>query len=126
MLWLRGFDRGWGDTMTLPQVNDDQAMLSALAMLWDRVAAQLHPATKIMRVGVTLGQLTPADARQLDFLLADDAQRSKWEAIGSTTDNLNAKFGRTVVSIGPWQPPRGGNVGGKISFTRIPSGEDFW
>lgn len=126
MLWLRGFDRGWGDTMTLPQVNDDQAVLSALAVLWERVIAQMHPATKIMRVGVTLGQLTPADARQLDFLLADDAERLKWEAIGNATDNLNAKFGRTVVSIGPWEPPIGGNVGGKISFTRIPSGEDFW
>ncbi|MDP9057691.1 MAG: type VI secretion protein ImpB [Pseudomonadota bacterium] len=126
MLWLRGFERGWGDMMTLPQVNDDQAVLSALGTLWDRVVATMLPGTKIMRVGVTLGNLTPADSRQLDFLLADDAERLKWEAIGDATDTLNAKYGRTVVSIGPWEPPNGGNVGGKISFTRIPSGEDFW
>jgi len=33
MLWLRGCDRSWGDMMTLPQVNDDQAVLSALGTL---------------------------------------------------------------------------------------------
>lgn len=126
MLWLRGYERGWGDTITLPQVNDDQAVLSALTTLWDRLAQVVPPRVKIMRVGVTLGDLTPAQSRQLDFLLADDADRRKWEAIGKGIDTLNSKYGRTVVSIGPWEPPQGGNVGGKISFTRIPSGEDFW
>ncbi len=126
MLWLRGYERGWGDMMTLPQVNDDQAVLSALTTLWDRVVSSLPAATKVMRVGVTLGELTRSDARQLDFLLADDDDRQKWEAIGTAADALNARYGRTVVSIGPWEPPEGGNVGGKISYTRIPSGEDFW
>lgn len=126
MLWLRGYERGWGDVMTLPQVNDDQAVLSALAGLWDRVVATIPGRTKVLRVGVTLGDLTPAEARQLDFLLADDGDRKKWEAVGKAADDLNAKYGRTVVSIGPWEPPQGGNVGGKISYTRIPSGEDFW
>lgn len=126
MLWLRGYERGWGDMMTLPQVNDDQAVLSALTTLWDRVVSSLPTTTKVMRVGVTLGELTRSDARQLDFLLADDDDRQKWEAIGTAADELNAKYGRTVVSIGPWEPPKGGNVGGKISYTRIPSAEDFW
>lgn len=126
MLWLRGFEQGWGDSLTLPQVNDDQAVLSALTTLWDRTVAGIPPRTNIMRIGVTLGELTPASERQLDFLLADDPERKKWEAIGSAADRLNAKYGRTVVSIGPWEPPAGGNVGGKISYTRIPAGEDFW
>ena len=126
MLWLRGYDRGWGQETSLPQVNDDHAVLTALSALWDRIVADLPPSTRILRVGVTLGDLTPANARQLDFLLADDTERQKWEAIGQATDGLNAKYGKTVVSIGPWEPPKGGNVGGKISFTRIPSGEDFW
>ena len=126
MLWLRGYEQGWGDMTTLPQVNDDQAVLGALTALWNRVVPTMPRNVKILRVGVTLGELTPADARQLDFLLDDDSDRRKWEAVGIATDALNAKYGRTVVSIGPWEAPRGGNVGGKISFTRIPSGEDFW
>ena len=75
MLWLRGYDRGWGQETSLPQVNDDHAVLAALAQLWDRVVADLPPATRILRVGVTLGNLTPADARQLDFLLARSEER---------------------------------------------------
>ena len=126
MLWLRGYEQGWGDVMTLPQVNDDQAVLQALTTLWSRVVSAIPRRTKIMRVGVTLGELTPANSRQLDYLLADDAHRQKWEAIGQAMDGLNGKYGRTVVSLGPWQSPNGGNVGGKISFTRIPAGEDFW
>lgn len=126
MVWLRGFDRGWSDSIALPQVQDDQALLSALATVWDRITAPLHPRTRLLRVGVTLGELTPEGARQLDFLRDDDAARRKWEAIGRATDGLNARFGRTVVSLGPWAPPAGGNVGGKISYTRIPGAEDFW
>jgi DNA polymerase-4 len=79
-----------------------------------------------MRVGVTLADLRPSNTRQLDFLLDDDADRQKWQAIDDAKDALNAKYGRTVVSLGPWEAPEGGNVGGKISFTRIPSAEDFW
>ena len=39
---------------------------------------------------------------------------------------LNAKYSVTVVSMGEWKPPAGGNVGGKISYTRISFAEDFW
>ena len=41
-------------------------------------------------------------------------------------DTLNRKFGKGVLSLGPWKPPPGGYDGGKISYTRIPSAEDFW
>jgi DNA polymerase-4 len=40
-------------------------------------------------------------------------------------DGLNSRFGQTVVSVGP-APPAGGNVGSKISYTRIPEAEDNW
>ena len=40
--------------------------------------------------------------------------------------SLNARYGQTVVSLGPWAPPAGGNVGSKISYTRIPEAEDNW
>lgn len=32
----------------------------------------------------------------------------------------------TLKSVRVWKPPAGGHVGGKISYTRIPSAEDFW
>lgn len=59
------------------------------------------------------------------MLLDDDQERQKWERIGKAIDSLNRRYGRTVASLGDWSPPEGGNVGGKISFTRIPAAEDF-
>ncbi|WP_221796189.1 Y-family DNA polymerase [Aquisediminimonas sediminicola] len=125
MLWLRFYDDDWSTMQRLPQVNDDQAVLAALATMWEQMRAAVGPKVRVMRVGVTLCDLTPATARQLDMLLNDDHDRQKWEAVGAAIDGLNARFGRTVASLGPWLPPAGGNVGGKISFTRIPAAEDF-
>lgn len=86
----------------------------------------MNTRTKVLRVGVTLGDLTPANHRQLDFLLNDDSERQRWESLGMALDQFNSKYGKTVANIGFWEPLKGGNVGGKIAFTRIPSGEDFW
>jgi DNA polymerase IV len=125
-LWVQTYDANPFHTMTLPSVNDDQALLTALDKLWSKLTADMGPKTKCMRVGVTLGDITQASQRQLDFLLNDDSERQKWERLGHAMDNLNIKYGKTVASVGFWKPPAGGNVGGKISFTRIPSAEDFW
>lgn len=81
--------------------------------------------TTIFRVGVTLMDITSADARQMDMLLNNDGERKRWEAVTTATDALNSRYGKTIVSVGPWKPPAGGHVGGKIAFTRIPSAEDF-
>lgn len=125
-LWLSITDGSWFRQMPLPIVNDDQAILAALSVLWGHFAEDHPGRTTIFRVGVTLYNLSPAGERQLDFLLADDAERRRWEAANTAVDELNAKYGGTVVSLGPWKPPAGGHVGGKISYTRIPSAEDFW
>ena len=62
----------------------------------------------------------------MDMLLNDDKERKRWEAATDANDKLNSRFGRTVINLGPWNPPTGGHVGGKISYTRIPDAEDFW
>ena len=61
-----------------------------------------------------------------DLFANDDNNRKKWEAVTKAVDSLNSRYGGTVISLGPWQPPAGGHVGGKISYTRIPDAEDFW
>lgn len=81
---------------------------------------------EIVRVGVTLSALTPANQRQLDLFLNDDRERKRCELITNTIDRLNQKFGKRVVTVGPWTPPPGGYTEGKIAYNRIPSAEDFW
>jgi DNA polymerase IV len=126
-LWLDLMrDGSCSRSRRLPAVHDDQAILSALEFLWDNVRTSMPPCARVLRLGVTLFDLTRADARQLDLLLDDDASRRRWERASEAIDALNRKYGRTLVSVGPWTPPPGGYAGGKISYTRIPSAEDFW
>ena len=126
MLWLSLREASWGDKLSLPVVHDDQALLAALDTLWGRLRAAFPRGTTVFRVGVTLYDLSPDKHRQLDLLINDDAARQRWERINSAMDGLNARFGKTVASLGIWKPPEGGHVGGKISYTRIPVAEDFW
>lgn len=116
----------WSGGVWLPAVHDDQAVLRALTDLWAEAHAQVRPAERIIRLGVTLLDLTRANERQLDMLLDDDGLRRRWESATAVIDGLNRKHGRTLVSVGPWTPPPGGYAGGKISYTRIPRAEDFW
>lgn len=125
-LWLSLHGGGWGRDVSLPSVHDDQAVLEALEGLWRHARADLPGRSRAVRVQVALHDLTRADQRQLDMLLADDDDRRRWERLTSSIDGLNARHGRTLVSVGPWAPPPGGYAGGKISYTRIPAAEDFW
>lgn len=125
-LWLDHGDGRWSGSRSLPVVHDDQALLGEFAVLWEQAVAGLPRRTKIYRVGVTLFDLSPADQRQLDFLVDDDSERQRWESINSAIDRLNYKWGKTVASVGFWPHEHVENIGGKISYTRIPTAEDFW
>ena len=119
-------ERGWAANHKLHMANDDQACLKALDVLWAKARACIPSHYKIVRVGVTLGDLTTAASRQLDMLINDDPERMKWESVTTAMDSLNSRYGKSLVTMGPWKLPPGGNLGGKISFTRIPRAEDFW
>jgi DNA polymerase-4 len=125
-LWMSLRDSRWSGALALPIVHDDQACLAGLATLWEDARAELPEAAKIIRLGITLLDLSPATSRQLDMLIDDDVERRRWERVTAAVDRLNAKYSKTVISMGPWSPPPGGYAGGKISYTRIPSAEDFW
>jgi len=123
-VWLSIKDGVWQRQRSLPVVRDDKAVLDALREVWDAARASLPRRTKVYQVGVTLTNISPASERQMDMLLDDEGERRKWEAITSAMDTINYRYHRTAVSLGPWNPP-GDHVGGKISFTRIPTWEDF-
>lgn len=118
--------RSWSRSLSLPVVHDDQALLAGLQELWRALEKEAPKREQAFKVGVHLYDLSPADVRQLDFLLQDDADRMKWERINTAVDALNGKYGKTVASLGFIPKKNLDNVGGKISFTRIPSREDFW
>lgn len=125
-LWFHFRNTTWQGTIWMPAVSDDHAVLTALETMWRGAEQELPPSVRIIRIGVTLLELTPANERQLDLLLNDDLTRRRHERLTETLDAINHKHGRTLVSVGPWTPPPGGYAGGKISYTRIPRAEDFW
>jgi len=131
-IWMgltKGYKKGnysWSSRHKLYAANDDQACLKALDTLWEKAKIQVPSSMKIMRIGVTLADLTPANSRQLDIFIDDDFERQKWKKVTTTVDNLNSRYGKSLITMGPWELPAGGNLGGKISFTRIPRAEDFW
>lgn len=112
--------------LSFPAAQDDQACLRAFDKLWSETLLQIPRYGKIIRIGVSLYNLQQASGRQLDLFADDDRTRQKWESVNQAIDCLNEKYGKTIVSIGPWQPPAGGYAGGKIAYTRVPSAEDFW
>lgn len=118
----------WSDTAELHSANDDWTCLKALDRLWQPLAAHLErlPSVNIANVMVSFSGLVPEGARQLDLWIGDDPDRKRWEQITDTIDQLNLAANRTLVTVGPWSPPPGGNAGGKIAFTRVPQAEDFW
>jgi len=125
-LWLDIRDSAWFGQRDIHCVQHDQACLTALAAVWRKAHAEISPRTDIIRVGVTLSELSPAGSRQMDMLVNDDAERQKFERITSVLDGLNSKFGKRVLTLGHWTPPPGGYAGGKIAYNRIPSAEGFW
>jgi DNA polymerase-4 len=125
-VWLDVKEGQWARTRSMPMVRDDHAIMGALRAVWAEAKAQLPQRTRVFRVGVTLVDITPATSRQMDMLLDDEGERRRWEAVTSSMDTINYRYSKTIVSLGPWNPPGAGDhLGGKISYTRIPSAEDF-
>lgn len=118
----------WSDTTELYSANDDRTCLKALDRMWQPLAAHLArlPSVNIANVTVSFSGLVPAGARQLDLWVGDDPDRKRWEQITETIDRVNLAANRSLITVGPWSPPPGGNAGGKIAFTRVPQAEDFW
>lgn len=118
----------WADTAELHSANDDRTCLKALDRVWQPLATALSriPSVNISHVMVSFSGLVPAGARQLDLWVGEDPDRKRWEQITDTIDQLNLAANQTLVTVGPWSPPPGGNAGGKIAFTRVPQAEDFW
>jgi DNA polymerase-4 len=101
-------------------------LMAAYDQLWREALSELESSIRIVRLGVTLGELCLTRERQLDLLVDDEPDRRRYEAITEAMDAINRRYGKTVLSMGLWRPPPGGYAGGKISYTRIPRLEDFY
>lgn len=93
-----GTDKIYSESLTLPTAKDDKACLDGLDTLWSCLCQRLCPNARIIRVGITLGELSVATERQLDMLLDDDDERRRWERVSCTVDALNTKHSTSLVT----------------------------
>ncbi|GAB5389379.1 MAG: DNA polymerase IV [Alphaproteobacteria bacterium] len=124
-LSLRLKDGRWGDEISLPCANDYPTILQALEQLYQRAVSDLPKSVAPMRMGVVLSALVHASNRQFDLFDTPNNLRHRAEDLTIVMDQLNARFGKRVITLGPWAPPPGGYAGGKIAFNHIPDQEDF-
>ena len=125
-LWLTMKDDHWSGELYVGGINDDHSAVHALHNLWAQARSTLAPSLKIIRLHVALYSLAPAASRQYDIFDTNAHTRERWSSLSHAIDQLNSRYAKTLVSMGPWTPPPGGYAGGKIAFNRIPDMEDFW
>lgn len=120
--------RGWAMTTDLHGANDDRTCLKGLDRIWQPLTtktAQLR-FINIAHVMVSFSGLEREDEQQFDLWETDDPERARWRQVTKVIDHVNLAANKSLLTLGPWTPPPGGNAGGKIAFTRVPEAEDFW
>ncbi|MEL6688217.1 MAG: type VI secretion protein ImpB [Pseudomonadota bacterium] len=118
----------WARATELHGAQDDRTCLKGLDRIWEPLARKLahKPTINVAHVMVSFSGLEKVEARQLDLWTADDPERRRWEQVTQVIDQVNLAANKSLLTLGPWTPPPGGNAGGKIAFTRVPEAEDFW
>ncbi|MES2729421.1 MAG: hypothetical protein V4621_04880 [Pseudomonadota bacterium] len=104
----------WDRNMTFPATQDSTEMVALLRAVFASCPATLTP----LRVGVTLYDLSPLTAAQLD--LWSYRALPERTLLMDAVDNLNGKYGRRTVTFGhPADSPIGTKTS-KIAFQRVP------
>jgi len=112
-------------TCTFPPTCDSFVLLRAVDRLWEGVRADIQRRAPNY-VGVAVHDLQPVGSFVPDLLgwSPDQGGQAPSLRLSNALDQLNARFGKDTVSIGP-RPDLPDYVGAKIAFNRIPEDEEF-
>ena len=82
-------------------------------------------AVSVMLHGLTCAEEMTGDLFGDHADCADKAQRTQWEKVSNLVDKLRSVHGAKAMSLGAYEDVRGGYLGAKIAFGRIPDKADF-
>jgi DNA polymerase-4 len=118
---------GWYGEDRFPPAFDDHALLARLSRLLDHARRQGEAPFRSRSVHVALSGIVPIQDVMRDLFETgeDGRRRRRWEQLSLIADQLNKRYRRPVLSLGPAVEPPGGYAGAKIAFNRIPDPEDF-
>lgn len=117
---------GWAGEERFPPAWDDRSLLASLTKVFACARAGEAP-ERPRSVHVALHGLVSQDRLMGDLFDSTPERRSRkrFEVISGLADRINARYGRTVVHLGPWVDLPGGYAGAKIAFGRIPDQGEF-
>jgi len=116
----------WRHEVRLPATDDSFVLVSALAQLWPTLAQMLADrGARVRTIGVTLANVHSSDPEQAALPGVLDGPKTPTERLSRALDQINTRFGRNTVTLGPRTRGRADNVGTKIAFGRIPEAAEF-
>ncbi|MEM8617897.1 MAG: type VI secretion protein ImpB, partial [Pseudomonadota bacterium] len=119
-------NRRWQrETRFFPARDDHTFLHEACTLFAVGVKALNHGPLKklsVMLHGIDLEGQTSEDLFEQGLARTE---RRRWEALTEVMDQLNARHGACLVSLGPRHEPPGGYAGAKIAFGRVPDLNDF-
>lgn len=108
--WVQNLGHHYDDCR-FAQTQDTHALLKHMMRLWNSA-----PRLKPLRVGVTLGDLTPRGVHQPDLF-----DQPKNANLTGAIDRMNTRFGKGTISYGSSAKP----MTSKIAFQRVPKLDEF-
>jgi len=123
----------WRTAIRLPATQDSFVVLDRLESLFPRLhaAAATRPGgDRVRMIGVTLAEIEPVAGEQATLFAHLDpadplARETRGLALSRAMDQINQRFGRNAVSVGPLDGSRTDRIGTKIAFGRIPEVSEF-
>ncbi|MEM1086225.1 MAG: type VI secretion protein ImpB [Pseudomonadota bacterium] len=118
--------RRWGRETQFFPARDDRTFLIEMDRLFQLGRAATGAKT-FRKVSVMLHGIAPEGQTSDDLFeqIEHRSKRAKWETLTDVMDQLNARNGGCVVSLGITKDPPGGYAGAKIAFGRVPDLNDF-
>jgi DNA polymerase-4 len=122
-------ERRFGSEERLPPSQDNQTFLKAIDTLWESLVHG-HNVKSMKKVSITLYDLCEKEEITPDlFDFAGEntqiQEKKRSETLSAVMDGLNAKYGAEALQWGISPQTKGGYVGTKIAFSRIPDREEF-
>jgi DNA polymerase IV len=111
MKWFGRDGDSWTATRSFSETQDTGVLLRVLQDIWPEV-----PDLKPLRVGVALSNLALQEAHQPDLF-----DKPRDARLVTAIDELNAKFGKGVISYGD----AADDQTSKIAFQRVPKAKEF-
>ena len=112
----------WAAGVRITPAMDTITLLENLDGLWAQMGREFTP-RRFLQVGITLGELTDADAAQPG--LFDNGATTRRLALSRAIDKVNTRFGRDAVTLGHDAAGAARSSGPRIAFTRIPELAEF-